>query len=234
MRCVLHLFLGLILIFSWPKNAFCSLEQDFQTWLNITAIGKTHSENKFWSRVRYWLEGQQRWGEDSSHFSQTLLRPGLGYALTENTTIWLGYGWVYTGEPFTSNTFEENRIWQQLLWVKTHLHLTLTSRTRMEERFLENAPKTAYRFRQLVKMSIPFKNQPKISFATSDEVFFHLNNFIGANNRGFDQNRLFVGLGYQLNPFIKTEIGYMNQYIRRVDVPNFLSNILSINFYLSL
>jgi hypothetical protein len=231
---VFFLYLGLIVILSWSENAACSLERDTQSWLNITSIGKTHSQDKILGRIRYWIEGQQRLGDDITRFSQTLLRPGLGYALTENTSIWFGYAWVYTGEPFTSSPFEEDRIWQQLLWIKTNQYFTFTSRTRTEQRFLENNPKTAYRIRELIKISAPLKNHAKLSFVTSDEVFLHKNNFVGTNSRGFDQNRFFIGCGYKLSPIATTEIGYMNQYIRRFGVPNFLTNIISINFFLSL
>ncbi len=234
MRRVALLFIFLVGIFIWPNNAECALERDFQTWLNVTAIGKTHSNDKIIGRVRYWLEGQQRFGDDSSRFTQTLVRPGLGYALTESLSIWLGYAWVYTGIPFTTNPFEEDRIWQQLLWTKTNRYLTFTSRTRTEQRFLENNPKTAYRIRELIKISVPIKQYANFNFVTSDELFLHKNNFVGTNSRGFDQNRFFIGLGYKINPIATTEIGYMNQYIRRFGVPNFLTNIVSINLFLSL
>lgn len=230
---VLMVFLGLIVIVGWSKSAF-ALERDFQNWLNLTTIGKFYSDDKVFSHLRYWLEGQQRLGANSSRYSQILLRPGLGYALTQNTSIWLGYAWIYTGPPNSSSPFEENRIWQQLLWVKTYPYLTLTSRTRTEQRFLENNPKTAYRIRELVKVFAPIKNNGRLAFVTSDEIFFHKNNFVGTNSQGFDQNRFFIGLGYEVNSFTIAEMGYMNQYIRRFGVPDFLANILGINVYLSL
>lgn len=230
---ILSCFLIGMFILSWSTKGNCALERDVQTWFNITAIGKTHSNNKFIGRLRYWLEDQERLGDDSSRFSQILLRPGLGYALTDNLSIWIGYAWIYTGKPNTPNPFEEDRIWQQLLWTKTNKYLTFTSRTRTEQRFLENNPKTAYRLRQLIKISVPFKHFNKMSFVTSDEVFFHKNNFVGTNSSGFDQNRYFVGVGYKINPSLNTEIGYMNQYIRRFGVPDFLANIVSLNFFLN-
>lgn len=217
----------------WHLSAFCATQSDMQTWLNVTAVGKFHTD-KTTSRLRYWLEGQERIGDDSRHVTQTMLRPGLGYALTENLSMWLGYGWIHTSYPLTNHPFEEDRIWQQLLWSKTNEYLTLTSRTRIEQRFLENNPKTAYRARQLLKISVPLKAHPNFSLVCSDEIFWHKNNFIGRNGRGFDQNRIFAGLGYQITPTVTTEIGYMNQYIHRFGVPNFLANIVSITFLLSL
>lgn len=232
-KSALLAILELIVFVGWSNTA-CALERDFQTWINTTAIGRFYSDDKVFSHLRYWLEGQQRLGGDTSRYSQILLRSGLGYALTENTSIWLGYAWVYTGPPNSSTPFEENRIWQQLLWVKNYPSVTLTNRFRTEQRFLENNPKTAYRFRELVKVFAPLKNNGKLALVSSDEVFFHINNFVGKDSRGFDQNRFFVGLGYKVSSFAITEIGYMNQYIRRFGVPNFAADILAVNVYLSL
>ncbi|WP_242604564.1 DUF2490 domain-containing protein [Legionella fairfieldensis] len=214
----------------------CTTERDFQSWLNLTVTGNFSKENTSWHAFKYWLEGQERIGDDSSRFSQTLLRTGLGYSITRNTSIWLGYAWIHTGIPFTRVPFKENRIWQQLLWIKSNPHFTFSSRTRTEQQFfLEHRLKVAYRIRQLVKIMVPFQYYPHFSFVSHDEVFWHTNNFIGKNGRGFDQNRFFIGIGYKThaNAVFSTEMGYMNQYIRRFEVPNFLSNILSINFFLN-
>ena len=205
-------------------------ERDFQTWINTTVIGSLCPSKP----VKYWLEGQERMGDDSTRYTQTLLRAGLGYAMTKNTSLWLGYAWIYTGLPLTMAPFEEDRFWQQLLWVKTTPYFILMSRTRAEQRFLENRPKTAYRLRELVKLSVLIQPSSTLSFVTSDEVFWHKNNFIGRNSRGFDQNRFFVGLGFKPNNVFVAEIGYMNQTIRRFGVPNFLAHIASINFFLTL
>ena len=208
-------------------------QRDFQTWLNLTATGNFDRESKNFGQFKYWLEGQERFGDDSSRMSQTLARLGVGYMVTENLSLWLGYAWVYTEEPFTSNPFEENRIWEQILWSKKYQTFSLTSRTRMEQRFMDNDTKAAFRLRQMIKFVRPFASAPNFSFVTSDEVFWHHNDYRGGNGQGLDQNRYFIGLGYKFSPTFTTEAGYMNQYIRRFGVPNFLNDILSINFILN-
>lgn len=228
-----RLYLVFFVICSWQNSGYCAEVRDFQTWTNITALGSFNKNDERIAPFSYWLETQQRVGDNASRLSQLLLRPGLGYALTTNTSLWLGYAWVYTSRPFTKRPFEENRIWQQLLWIKQGQHLNLMSRTRMEQRFLENQSRVAYRARQLVKIAIPFERAPKFSVISSDELFWHKNNFVGRNSRGFDQNRFFIGIGYKVTSVATFEMGYMNQYIRRVGVPNFLTNILSINCFLN-
>lgn len=225
---------GFLFFLIYSEQGVCALERDFQSWLNATVTGSFSKTGQPPSHFKYWLEGQQRFGDDSSRLTQTMLRPGLGYSVTKNLSLWLGYAWVYTGHPLTTRPFEEDRIWQQLLWVKKNQYLTLTSRTRTEQRFLENNPKTAYRIRELIKISIPWSFDSKFSVVSSNELFWHKNNFVGTNSSGFDQNRLFLGLGYKVNPIVTTEFGYMNQYIRRFGVPNFLANILSVNFICSM
>ncbi len=223
-----------LLIFCYCQQGFATTKRDFQTWFNLTTTGNFNKESKAFSRFKYWLEGQERIGDNSSRSSQEMLRTGLGYSLTDNTSLWLGYGWIHTSAPFTSTPFSENRIWQQLLWTKTNDFLTFTSRTRLEQRFLENNLKIAYRARQLAKLIVPLKMISKVSFVSTEELFWHQNNFAGRNTKGFDQNRFFIGLGYQLYPKTTTEIGYMNQYIRRVGNPNFCSNILAVNLIINL
>lgn len=45
---------------------------------------------------------------------------------------------------------------------------------------------------------------------------------------GFDQNRLFTGLGYQLNKQTNTEVGYLNNYLRR-NGPDRMYHYLAVN-----
>ena len=51
------------------------------------------------------------------------------------------------------------------------------------------------------------------------------------SKRGFDQNRAFAGIGYRWNPYILTEVGYMNQYVNTTTKDR-MNHILSINVFL--
>lgn len=228
-------YLWIVIFLSlWSLTSFAETRNDRQTWLNVTAIGTFHTDNQNNKHLRYWLEGQERIGDDMTHSTQTLIRPGLGYAVTDNLSLWVGYAWIHSSLPLTTSPFNEDRIWQQMLWVKPFKSFILTSRTRLEERFFQNNPKTNYRARQLVKIAIPIKSHPKFSLVSSDEIFIHRNHFIGNDSRGIDQNRIFAGFSYKISSLATTEIGYMNQYIRRFGSPNFCANIVSLNLFLSL
>lgn len=206
---------------------------DFQTWANVTAIGSLSAIDPSLQNFKYWLEGQGRFGNDTSRFSQGMLRTGLGYALNPNTSLWLGYAYIPTELPFTSKHFDEHRIWQQLLWSNKYEFGTLTSRSRFEQRYVEPGSEVGWRFRQLLKLSIPFSFAPDFSAVLANEYFVNINQTNWRADDGFDQNRVFTGVGYNFDKHIKTEIGYMNQYIRKNASPDRMSHILSVNLYLN-
>ncbi|HHL3492540.1 TPA: DUF2490 domain-containing protein [Legionella pneumophila] len=204
--------------------------RDSQVWTIMNAIGPINKQHR---KIRYWLEIQERIGENISQLSQQVLRPGLGYELWPNTTIWLGYDRIYTTQPFADPPVNENRIWQQLLWSKEYTRFRLTARSRLEERFIQRAIHTAWRYRQLFKTSIFIPKHPKYAAVITDEVFFHLNDFNLQPNQGFDQNRLFLGLGYRTSKNSTIEIGYLNQMIKRVNSPDYRGDYLSMALLLT-
>ena len=221
------------LIFSF--SAMAKTVEDFQTWGNITATGDLGFLSPSLKKFKYWMEGQGRFGDDTSRFSQGIIRPGLGYAINDNWSVWLGYAWVPTQQPFTKTNFDENRIWQQLLYTRKFSNVSFTSRSRIEQRFVPLGQDVGWRFRQLLKASVPFPFADSFSFVISDEYFVNVNqtDWNGNMDDGFNQNRAFAGIGYNFNKNIKTEIGYMNQYIRNPTSPDRMDNNLSVNLYLN-
>ncbi|MEO6421929.1 MAG: DUF2490 domain-containing protein [Candidatus Nitrotoga sp.] len=206
---------------------------DFQTWGTATAVGSLENVNPALKKFKYWAEFQGRFGDDTSRFSQAIIRPGVGYEINNTTSVWAGYALIPTAEPFSKTTFNERRFWQQLLWNNKFSFGSLTSRSRLEERL---APRlgddTSLRFRQMFKISVPLTAAPAYSIVASEEYFLNLNNNDWGPRKGFDQNRAFIGIGYNFNKEIKSEIGYMNQYINRpLTSVNRNDHILSINFY---
>ena len=207
---------AMILAFNSSATAGTAYAEDFQAWGNVTARGNFGTLGN--SKALWWLEGQGRLGADASRFAQGIIRPGVGYALTEKTSIWLGYAWIPTSRPFAArHPFNEHRIWQQLLYNNTFSFGTLQSRTRLEQRFFDIPGSTDvhHRFRQLFKLAIPIAEVPNLSFVVANEIFMNFNDVDMGFQSGFDQNRLFGGFAYRFNPTVTTEIGYMNQYLNR-------------------
>ena len=221
-------FLASLLI---PCVAHAKTVEDFQTWGNVTATGSLGVISPDLQKMKYWLEGQGRFGNDTSQFSQGMLRAGLGYAVAEKVSVWLGYAFIPTDEPFATKEFDEHRIWQQVLWSDKFAGVTLTSRSRFEQRFMQTGSDVGWRFRQLFKASVPVAYD--FSLVATDEYFANINKTNYGADDGFDQNRAFAGVGYNFNQNIKTEVGYMNQYIRKASAPDRQDHILSVNLYLN-
>ncbi len=217
----------------FSDSALARTAEDFQAWGNITATGNLDVLSPKLTNFKYWLEGQGRFGLNTSAFSQGMVRTGLGYKLNEQSSVWLGYAWVPTDEPFSKTAFDEHRLWEQFLWSDKFSFGTLTSRSRLEQRFIPTGSQVGWRFRQMVKVSVPMPFAPDFSFVASDEYFANFNKTNFGADDGFDQNRAFAGIGYNFNKNIKTEIGYMNQYIRKPVGPDRMDNILSVNLYLN-
>lgn len=205
--------------------------EDFQTWTNVTANGSFGVVDSSLKRMRFWLEGQGRFGNDGTTLSQGMVRPGLGYWLTETANIWLGHAFIPTMEPFTQNDVNENRIWQQLLWTPLAPLGPLISRSRFEQRFT-GAPDVTYRFRQIFRLAYPLSFAPGFMLVGWEEYFVNINS-TGPYKAGFDQNRVFVGVGYNLDENIRTEVGYMNQYINRDATADLMTHVLSLNLFLN-
>ena len=137
---------------------------------------------------------------------QLLIRTGLGYQLGLKSNFLLGYGYI-NSENFTGNlndqiTVEEHRIFQQFITKQNIGQVSLQHRYRFEQRFIKSDFKT--RFRYFLGMNIPFKNS-KYYLSAYNEVF------LNGESNVFDRNRIYGGLGYQIDKGIKLELGYMKQ-----------------------
>lgn len=205
-------------------DALAARNSDFQSWNNLTVMAPLSG------KIRYWLEAQGRLGMNVSSLSQSLLRPGIGYQINKESSIWTGYAWVYTKKPFSQHSLNEHRLWQQYLWIKDYSWIRGFSRTRLEQRFIENVSRTGWRFRQFFRLQLPL-NDNQYFLSANEEVFLRLNNTSNTiNNRGFDQNRVFVGLGFYPWKSWLLEAGYQNQLINRPSIRHFIGNSIVVNF----
>src|SRR6185503_1703357 len=225
------------------STALASDIVDFMIWENVTARGNfgfLDPEKPDLQRWRWWGEIQMRYRDSGQELNQMLIRPGIGYALTDRSTVFVGYAHV-TNYPPVGELIMENRIWQQYQWSGPTPLGAFTTRSRLEERWQDNGSDTGLRFRELLKFNWPFSFHPALSFIMANEVFVNLNSTDWGTptaKQGLDQNRGFAGFGYRFTPIILMELGYMNQYINAattITAPNArdrMNNILSINLYL--
>ena len=66
-----------------------------------------------------------------------------------------------------------------------------------------------------------------------DEMFFDLNETDWGQNGSFSQNRVFTGIGCNLSGLNKPrlEVGYLNQFIRKLGDDDPVNHVLSANWF---
>lgn len=201
--------------------------EDGRVWWNVTLQERAGTESPW----RWYFEVQGRMRDGVDALDQLLVRPALAYTVSSRSTVWAGYGYT-PGFPASGGVATEHRAWQQYLWSAAWARTQLASRSRLEERAMEGNDALALRFRQQVRVTRPLPVE-RVSAIVWDEIFVHLNS-TRRTATGFDQNRIFGGIGVTVNPSTRLELGYMNQYINTFSPPNrshhILSGVLNVTF----
>jgi hypothetical protein len=190
------LILSLILI----SPQIAAQDSDLGNWLIYIGSKKLNSKWNLHHEVQY------RNYNAIGDLEQLLLRTGLGYNVTDNSNLLLGYGYILS-ENYIPGTNEklsvnEHRIFQQLITKQQIGSVKLSHRYRFEQRFVEDDFKT--RFRYFLGVNIPIKSS-KYYVSGYNEIF------LNGESTVFDRNRIYAGIGHQFNKNIKLELGYMNQ-----------------------
>ena len=143
---------------------------------------------------------------------QLLLRTGIGYNLTEgNNNLLLGYGFIQSHEyiPGASDKVksEEHRIFQQFINRHRAGRLHFQHRIRAEERLFPDEIK--FRGRYFISLNLPLNH----STITKNTVYLAAYNeiFLNAQDKIFDRNRIYAGLGFGIHESIRLELGVMSQ-----------------------
>lgn len=218
--CILAIFISHNCL---AKNA----EQSGKLWASIETNGEINK-----SQIEYMSELHGRFGYDAPNFNEGIFRIGLGYPTSQTISVWFGYDFIPMKDLITKEFSIENRIWQQILWeVPLEGFWQFTYRARLEERIDAEASGTAIRLRQklIVKMNHLEIGTDSFIPIIYDEIFFNLNHPDWIADKTVDENRLFVGFGYQIDTRHILEVGYINQLALR-NPDNIMNHILSLSY----
>ena len=196
---------------------------DNQLW-SAVAMTAQASKDSDW---RLWFDGHARFADDAGRLGVSIIRPGIGYRVSDKLTMWLGYARVtiHPGEDI-----DEDRIWQQATYpLGTVAGGGLSGRSRLEQRFRDADNDTGLRFRQMLRWAHPI-GESDFGVVLWDEIFVGLNDAEWGQRDGFGQNRAFAGVSYKPSPRIRTEFGYMHNRIRRPG-PDQTNHILSLTLF---
>ena len=179
---------------------------DFGNWLIYIGNKKVNSKWNIHNEVQY------RNYDAIGDLEQLLLRTGLGYNLSENNhNLLLGYGYIlsqnYIADSQNKMDVNEHRIFQQFTSKQNVGSVSLSHRYRFEQRFVESDFKMRLRYFLAFKVPIlKTETSPtKLYLSAYNEVFLNTESDV------FDRNRVYGGLGYQLNKNVRIEAGYMSQ-----------------------
>lgn len=156
----------------------------------------------------------------------------LGYRLNPHHAFYAGYGFQHVLPPLSGGPTNENRGFQQYTFDDPTPYGAIRLTTRLEERTVNIAEGVSLRARQQLQFTHDLS--PDWYVIGADEMFFNLNTVSWGPATGFDQNRLFLGIGYRLTQEIRGEVGYMNNYINRDLVDDLDVDFLVMNLYLDL
>ena len=223
-----------LLVLLFADRACAQAVDDAGQWNAVLAQGKFDELGLENDRLRWWFDGHFRMLDDANGFNQSIVRPGIGWEVNDRSVLWAGYGWIRTS-PLTGNDFEEHRIWQQWTWSKELENWKLGLRSRFEQRFVETGDDLGLRWRQFFRVTHKLPSMPKLTLVGWDEIFYHLNDTDWGARSGFNQNRIFAGVGYKPKPDCRwrVEVGYLNQVIEVPAGSDRNHHILSVNLFRS-
>ncbi|AWN48056.1 DUF2490 domain-containing protein [Methylobacterium terrae] len=205
--------------------AAAQVDHDGQIWINATASGGVGS-------FAYFAEVQPRIGDGLSRLEQLIVRPAVGWKIGDAVTLYQGYARV-ENSPAGARAFSEDRSFQQLGWeIGTFDGVTLSSRTRFEQRFQTNGRDTGLRLRQMLRAALPLTGEKTgVAAVAWTEAFVALNGTDWGARAGFDRLRTFVGLELPLAGRSTLEFGYVNQTVNAPGSRGTMDHIVSVNLF---
>lgn len=184
------------------------------------------NQTRFNKRWGLWGDVQLRTKEELvNNLSESVIRVGLTYYLSNDTRLTFGYAFVnhFPGDNHADISQPEHRIWQQIQWHYKYSRMRLAHRMRLEEKFrhkianddnLSDGYNYNWKIRYNLLLNVPLNKKAfapnTFSFVLNDEIHVNFGKEIVYNY--FDQNRFFAGLSYHTSPGDNLQFGYMNLF----------------------
>lgn len=183
-------------------------DEDTQVWSVVNATGALND------KVVLAVDGQARFSDDASRLGQLIVRPSVGWRLDSTKTASLGYAYIRS-KPMGRPEAHEHRGWQQLSYrlAGDGKGVTLTGRTRLEQRWVEGRDGTGWRIRQQIRMTAPVKNS--VRGVAWTEPFVGFNETPWGQRDGLQLWRSFAGLSVPISRTVTLEPGYVHQHAFR-------------------
>lgn len=162
------------------------------------------------------LDSSQRARADAaSGGEQFLVRGTIDHAIAPGVQLGGGIAWL------KSEGDQEMRLFQQATLAKG----IWTARTRMEQRFFDNADTASWRLRQRVQAAIPIDSAKQWTLIAATELMFHLNRARARDRTGLATMRHQIGLRHPIGKGVDAQILYMRQHTFRDARPDVVVHV---------
>jgi hypothetical protein len=203
-----------LLAFAHQGLAQKQFEVREQTWVGY------FNQTRLTNRSGVWVDLHFR-GTDNflQAKSIAIARAAYIYYLSDNVRLMAGYAYAPRFSNADPGVIPEHRPWQQVLWSEKKKRFNLTQSFRIEQRFRQRIADDEltsefdfnWRLRYNFVFTLPLKGGeilPKTPF-----LYFNNDTHINAGKNikynYLDQNRTFLGLGYQFTDQLNVHLGYM-------------------------
>lgn len=199
-----------ILMALWGASPAGAATEETQAWITEQAILHAGDENIVT------IDSSQRIRSDArSGGEQFLARIAIDHKITP--ALQLGGGIAY----LRSEVDQEMRLFQQA----TLTSGIWTSRTRIEQRFFDNANDASWRLRQRVQAAVPIDRAKRWTVIAATEIFFHLNRARPGDQNGLATMRNQIGLRHPIARTVDAQLLYMRQQNFRDGRPDMVAHI---------
>jgi hypothetical protein len=194
-------------------------EQDLQNW---SLVNFHHHFDERWAAA---FQVENRVADNITQFDELILKPGGYYRFSKLLKFGLGY--KYQKKHEKSN---EQDIWQELYFTPSGLKWSWTHQVRLEERFIDDLNGVIPRLRYLVHIKHPLGTTGNRYFAFSEAVRFNLTDKGAGPVAGFEQNRIYFGVGFKTTRRLNIELGYLWRYERKREGPDASDHVIRLQF----
>lgn len=158
------------------------------------------------SKFIYSLMFENRHDFNMSSRDEFLTRPAVGYLLTENFDVWLGYD-IFL--PYRHALLRQ-AIWEQGQYdIVNKQKILIVARIRLEQRYQNQSKGTAVRLRERLLFNL-YQNK-YISPVIYDEIFLNINHPSWVSKNILSQNRIFLGVNISIRKKFDFLLGYLNR-----------------------
>jgi len=219
--CLLFIFFILLSTGSFSQDMDTTGLQpmDLQSW----NVGRyTYKFGPKWSAS---VQAEARFSDNISRLDEAILK--LYSHINFSNKFGLSFGLKYIDRPDSYNDFDP---WQELVFPRKYGKFLVSHQVRFEERIIQTVQGVLPRIRYLFNFSHPIGNS--IAYYTGfGAVRFNIGEKGVGPVAGFEQFRIYIGIGFHFGGVTRLEIGYLYRYEVSRDAQNLNDSVIHLNLF---